>query len=292
MSDLAGLLKSVKELELVARKNAYSLLSGEYVTTLPGKGLLFHEARKYVLGEPIRMIDWNMTARLGEPYVKVFQDEREREVFVCLDVSPSMYSGWQEKTKLEYAIEMAATLAVSTIQSRDKLGFIIFNDKTLEVVRPQAGKIQLFRALKAFLKYSEMEEAPFCEQSDIRAAIHGVQQFQGKRFIIFILSDFIDQDVPDDLKYIRAVHDLNLLHIYDPFEYTYSKEVFFDAYAPEGERRDYSIYPGEPDSLESIRKYLDDECKRFRLSFGSFSTKEPVDRCLRELFHNKRKSLV
>ena len=94
--EFSELLKKVRELELIANKNVHSSLSGDYITSIPGKGLQFHEARKYNPGESIRLIDWNMTARLGEPYVKVVLDEREREVIIALDISPSMYSGWQD----------------------------------------------------------------------------------------------------------------------------------------------------------------------------------------------------
>jgi uncharacterized protein (DUF58 family) len=288
--DLTHLLKEVKELELVAKKNAYSLLSGEYVTSLPGRGLLFNEARKYVTGESIRMIDWNMTARLGEPYVKIFNEEREREVFIALDISPSMYVGWQDKTKIEYATELAATLAVSTISCGDKLGFILFNDKAVKVVKPKTGKIQLFRALKTFLDYSNAEPLP-CEVSDIRAAIHAVQQFRGKRFIIFIISDYIDRDVPEDLKYIRGVHDLSLVHVFDPFEYTKNNDILFDAISPEGKQAGKIISPGTTATLGSIQTYLKEESYKYRITYQSISTKTPVDMALRNLFHNKKKGI-
>ena len=289
--ELTSLLKEVKELELVAKKNAYSLLSGEYVTSVPGRGLLFNEARKYVTGESIRMIDWNMTARLGEPYVKIFNEEREREVFIALDISPSMYVGWQDKTKIEYATELAATLAVSTISSGDKLGFILFNDKAVKVVKPQTGKIQLFRALKTFLDYSNADPIP-CEVSDIRAAIHAVQQFRGKRFIIFIISDYIDRDVPEDLKYIRGVHDLSLVHVYDPLEYTKNTDVLFEAVSPEGKQTGKIISPGTTATLGSIQTYLKEESYKYRITYQSISTKTPVDMALRNLFHNKKKGIA
>ncbi|HMV80271.1 MAG TPA: DUF58 domain-containing protein, partial [Leptospiraceae bacterium] len=107
------LLQRVRNLELVGRKNAHSLLNGEYSTKIPGNGLQFHEARKYVSGESIRLIDWNITARQGEPYVKVLLEEREREIVIALDLSQSMHSGFQDRTKLEYAVELAASVAVS-----------------------------------------------------------------------------------------------------------------------------------------------------------------------------------
>ncbi|MEM7181856.1 MAG: DUF58 domain-containing protein [Spirochaetota bacterium] len=289
MTTLSQILKQVQELELIARKNAFSLLSGDYTSTIPGKGLHFHEARKYVLGEPIRMIDWNMTARLGEPYVKVFREEREREVFIAIDISSSMFTGWQDKTKIEYAQELAATIAVSTVGSRDKLGLILFNDVAVEVIKPVAGKVQLFKVLKKILSYTNSLPLK-SEFSDIRAAIHAIQKFRGRRFVIFLISDFIDHDVPEDLKYIRSIHDLSLIHVYDPFEYEYSKEIFFSAYSPEGDSTNYTIHPGSVASLQELQGYLQHECLKYKMSFTSNSVKESVSDVLRQLFIKKKRS--
>ena len=126
---LRDLLRKVRRLELVARRNVSSLFAGNYLTTILGQGLEFHEARRYVPGDSVRRIDWKMTARRGVPYVRTFLEERQREIFIALDVSPSMATGWQDKTKLEVAVEMAASLAVSAVDSGDRLGFVTFADR-------------------------------------------------------------------------------------------------------------------------------------------------------------------
>lgn len=290
MQDVKQILKNVNNLELIARKNAYSMAKGDYTTSIPGRGMDFHEARKYVMGEPIRSIDWNMTARLGEPYVKVFLDERQRDVFIALDVSPSMFVGWQNKTKIEYAIEVASTLSVSAIQSRDRLGHVLFTDKPLEIAIPRLGRKQLFRTLKSFLDYGK--QSPKTRSSDIRAAIHAIQKFKGNRFVVFIISDFIDQDVPEDLKYIQSKHDLNLIHIYDIVEYSSTKDLFFSAFSPEGYGKSNIIHPGEPSSLESIQKYLKEESLKYNINFISLSTRESISQALRNLFYLKKRRMV
>lgn len=288
MEDLVELLKQVRELELIARKNAYSLLAGDYTTTVAGSGMMFHEARKYVFGESIRMIDWNMTARLGEPYVKVHLEERQREVFIALDISSSMHTGWMDKTKIEYAVELAATLAVSSLKSRDKLGYILFTDQVVEMVKPSLGKLQLFRTLKAFVS-AQKKQPPKHKSSDIRSAIHAIQQQHGKKFIIFMISDFMDKDIPDDLKYLRAIHDLTMLHVYDPLEYTPTPEIMIPAYSPEGMVNDTILSPGETGGLEEMMRYLKDIGLSFKIAHKSFSTKDPVDTSLKELFHIKQR---
>lgn len=291
---VVDLLKKAKELELIARRNAHSLLAGDYTSTIPGRGLQFHEARKYVYGESVRMIDWNMTARLGEPYVKTFLEEREREVFIALDVSPSMFTGFQDRTKIEFAIEVAATLAFSSIQSRDKVGYIIFNNEAIEVVKPASGKTQLFRTIKAFLTHSETIPNKDA-QSDIRSVLHTLQKFKRSHFILFIISDFLDHDLPEDLKFSRVEHDINMLHIYDPIEYEFSKEVFFPSISPEsisGKKNSGILSPGELGSLEEMNAYLKNASVKYRISVNSMRTTLDVGRALKEFFHLKKRVIL
>ncbi len=289
-SALRELLAEVRELELVARKNVSSLFAGNYLTTIPGRGLEFHEARRYVQGEPVRRIDWKMTARMGVPYVRTFLEERQREIFIALDVSPSMATGWQQKTKLEIAVEMAATLAVSAIRAGDRLGFVTFSDRVLELDRPRGGKRQLFRALKTFAGVLGRPPAP-CSESDPRCAVHAIQRFRGRRFVVFLLSDFIDHDVPEDLKYFKRRHDVSLIHLYDPLEYAPPGPVRLPAFASEGSAGLASLAPGETGSLEEMVGFLKHECDKYAIELGSYPTTRPVGGALTELFLAKRRRL-
>lgn len=286
---MRDLLAEVRELELVARRNVSSLFAGNYLTTIPGRGLEFHEARRYVPGEPVRRIDWKMTARMGSPYVRTFLEERQREIFIALDVSPSMATGWQQKTKLEVAIEMAATLAVSAIGAGDRLGLVTFADRVFELERPRAGKRQLFRALKTLASVL-VREPEACAESDPRCAIHAIQRFRGRRFVVFLLSDFIDHDVPEDLKYFKKRHDVSLIHLYDPLEYCVPTDVLrLTAFAPEGAGVVTSLRPGETGSLEEMTGFLERECDKYGIEFGSYATTDPVGGALTELFQRKRR---
>ena len=287
---LRELLADVRELELVARRNVSSLFAGNYLTTIPGRGLEFHEARRYVQGEPVRRIDWKMTARMGVPYVRTFLEERQREIFIALDVSPSMATGWQEKSKLEVAVEMAATLAVSTVGAGDRLGFVTFADRVLELDRPRAGKRQLFRTLKTFVTALARPPEP-CRESDPRCAVHAVQRFRGRRFVVFVISDFIDHDVPEDLKYFKKRHDVSLIHLYDPIEYASASALRLAAYAPEGADGLASLAPGETGSLEQMTAFLERECEKYGIHLGSYATTDPVGGALTELFQRKRRRL-
>lgn len=286
----AALLKRVRELELKARRNAAGFFSGNYVQSVRGRGMVFHEARKYVMGESIRMIDWNITARMREPYVKTFLDEREREVFIALDVSPSMHTGWQERSKLEYAVEVAATLAVSATKARDRLGFLTFSDRIHEISRPVRARHQLFRALKTFLAHVDGGPSQ-AQESDARLAIHAVQAYRAKRFVVFVISDFIDHDIPADLRYVQAKHDVSFVHIFDPLEYEPAPQLRFLGVSPESPQAPALSTPGWAGNLEQMRKFLSDEGGRYQVLCASLSTRDPVDRGLMEFFHRKQKRL-
>ncbi len=263
-------------------------MAGDYASAILGSGLVFHEARKYVQGEPARLIDWNITARAGEPYVRVHQEERQREVIVALDVSPSMHVGFQARTKLEYAVELAATLAVSAIEGGDRLGWVVFADRALGSARPRPGRGQLFRGLKALLAHTGPWRRPV-EQSDPRAAIHAIEALGGGRYVVFLISDFIDHDVPDDLRYLRARHDVSLLHVFDPVEYAATGPIAFEAVSPEGEPRPRRLVPGAAGGLDEMQAFLRRAAGRHGIAVTSLATDRPVASALGEFFHHKRR---
>ena len=159
------LLHRVRHLEIAGRRNVASLLRGNYRTSFRGTGLDFHEARRYVPGEPIRSIDWRMTARRRAPYVRVHLEERQREVFLAVDISPSMFTGWQARTKIETALEIAATLAASAQEAGDRIATLTFSDRVHGFTPPRAGRRGLFAALRTLLE--AQHEGPHPDAGDI-----------------------------------------------------------------------------------------------------------------------------
>lgn len=288
-SNVLALLRSVQQLELVARQNAAGWLMGDYLTSIRGRGMVFHESRKYVAGEPARHIDWNVTARLGEPYVKVHLEERRRDVVIALDVSPSMHCGLGQRSKLELAVELAATLAVAAEGADDRLGLLVFADQLLHQARPRSGGAQLFRCLKAILEHCEPWQRTVAE-SDPRQVFHGLEKFGRGRCVVFLISDFIDHDIPDDLKYVQAKHDISLLHIYDPLEFM-TAPVVLRGRAAEGHRRG-PLVMGEAESLSAMQGFLRRQAAPYRLAVESFSTDQPLRLALARFFHRKRRQLA
>jgi uncharacterized protein (DUF58 family) len=278
------LLRRVRKLEYRAMKNAFSFLRGNYVTAIRGKGMDFHEARKYVYGESIRQIDWNITARMGEPYVRTYNEEREREVFIVLDVSRSMHTGWQDTRKIEYAVEMAVSLAYSAVYAGDRLGFLTYSDKVIDFSLPREGKVQFMRGLTAFYR-GAVEEAARTEYSDMRQAVHRIQRIKGKRFVIFFLSDFIEEDIPEDIRYLQAKHDVVLFHIYDPLEFERIEGLSFGTAAPEGRRVSARIAPGGICTLRKATNKIKSAAGTYNIRFKSLSTGDDMEKTLTELFY-------
>lgn len=291
-SQLADLLRAVERLELRARHNAGGLTRGDYRTAVRGQGLLFRETRKYVAGEPVRRIDWNITARLGEPYVRVHEEERRRDVVVALDLSPSMHGGLGEKTKLEHGVELASTLAASAIEGGDRLGHVLFSDRLIDDSWPRGGRRQLLRVLRSILEEVTSEDAlpaRGAAESDLRVAVDAVERRRRGRRVIFLISDFVDRDLPEDLRFLRRHHDVSLLHVYDPLEYAAaSPAVLFPAFAYEGRDRRARIRPGDTGGLAAAREQLRRRAARLGIACGDFPTDQPVSTGLRRLFAGRR----
>lgn len=284
--DAVELLRRVSRLETVARKNAATWLQGDYLTSIRGQGMVFHESRRYVAGEPARHIDWNVTARTGEPYVKVHLEERQRDVVLVVDVSPSMHTGFQRRTKLEVAVELAATLAVSAVEAGDRVGLVVFADEVLAELRPSGGRAQLFRVLRTLLEHTEPWRRAV-QESDPRRAIHALQRARNARFVVLMISDFVDHDLPDDLRYLRARHDVSLLHVYDPLELA-SAPVVLAGRSPEGGHVG-TFTLGEGDDAESWSRFFRQHAGRHRIATVSIGTDLPVRAALERFFHRKRR---
>ncbi len=296
IEDARQLLRQVQLLELAARRNTANLLTGDYATAILGRGLLFEESRKYVAGQPARWIDWNVTARTGEPYTKVHRQERQRDIFLAVDVSPSMHTGFQAKTKLEFAVELAATLAVSAIEEGDRLGLAVFADQMLGELRPRPGRRQLFRVLRALLDHTAPWERTVAV-SDPRTAIHAIQRHRGKRFVVFLISDFLDHDIPDDLKYFSTRHDVSLFHVFDPVEYSAGAAggALFVGRSPEGSAEQGSagwLRPEAGEDLATMRRFLETHGGRHRIDSICLSTAQGVAAGLTAFFHRKRRRQV
>lgn len=207
------LLKQVREIELKTRGLVNEVFSGEYHSVFKGRGMEFSEVREYQIGDDIRSIDWNVTARFGHPYVKIFEEERELTLMLLVDMSGSQMFGTFEKTKQQIAAELSAILAFSAMKNNDKVGLILFTDRIEKFVPPKKGKSHVLRLIRDILSFT-----PEGNRTDIKSALEYFNGAVKKRSIAFLISDFIDEGYEKILKTVGRKHDLIGVILKDPRE--------------------------------------------------------------------------
>lgn len=197
------LLKQVRQIEIRTKGLVNQVFSGEYHSVFKGRGMEFSEVREYQFGDDIRNIDWNVTARFGHPFIKVFEEERELTVLLMVDLSGSLMFGSLSKTKQRVAAELSAILAFSALKNNDKVGLILFTDKIEKFVPPRKGNKHVLRIIREVLSFE-----PEGNSTDIKAALEYMNNAIKKRSIVFLLSDFLDEGYEKILKVIGRKHDL------------------------------------------------------------------------------------
>jgi uncharacterized protein (DUF58 family) len=207
------ILKKVRRIEITTRGMVNDVFSGEYHSVFKGRGMDFAEVREYQVGDDIRTIDWNVTARIGHPYVKVFEEERELTVMLLVDASFSSEFGTAERMKGEIAAELCALLAFSAIKNNDKVGLIIFTDKIEKFVPPRKGKRHVLRVLRELLYFR-----PEDRQTDIGLALEVLSRVIRRRSTVFLVSDFLSKDYTRALRIANRKHDIVGIHLVDPRE--------------------------------------------------------------------------
>ena len=207
------ILKKVRKIEIKARGLSRQLFSGEYHSAFKGRGMAFSEVREYQYGDDIRSIDWNVTARLHHPYVKVFEEERELTVMLLVDVSGSNRFGTHHQFKEELVAEVAATLAFSAIQNNDKVGMIMFSDKIEKFIPPKKGSSHILRIIRELITFH-----PTSNGTDLAEALRYFSNVIKKRCTAFLLSDFYDDGYTDALKIASGKHDVVAIRIADEKE--------------------------------------------------------------------------
>lgn len=207
------ILKQVRKIEIKTKRLSNHIFSGEYHSSFKGRGMSFSEVREYQYGDDIRSIDWNVTARLRTPYVKVFEEERELTMLLMVDVSASEVFGTRHKTKNEIITELCAVLAFSAIQNNDKVGVIFFSDKVEKYIPPNKGKSHILRIIRELVDFKAEST-----KTNIEEALRFLSNVMKKKAIVFILSDFIDTNYQDALSLVSKRHDTAGIRIYDRFE--------------------------------------------------------------------------
>jgi len=214
-----NLLKNVRKIEIKSRGLSHQIFAGQYHSAFKGRGIAFSEVREYQYGDDIRDMDWNVTARMNAPYIKVFEEERELTVVLVIDVSGSRWFGTTKKLKKELLAEVAAILSFSASINNDKVGALFFSDKVEKFIPPKKGRSHLLRIIREMLEFE-----PESRQTNISEALRFLTNAIKKRCTAFILSDMMDIDNAEQPRFEEALkiavnkHDLAAIQVYDPRE--------------------------------------------------------------------------
>ena len=214
------LLRKVRKIEIRTKALSHQIFAGEYHSAFKGRGMAFSEVREYQYGDDVRNMDWNVTARLRSPYVKVFEEERELTVVLLVDVSRSGLFGTSVRTKRELLTEIAAVLSFSAILNNDKVGALFFSDHVEKFITPSKGRMHLLHIIREML---ELE--PTSDGTDVGAALRYLTNAIKKKCTVFLLSDMLDVDADgkpryeDALKVAAGRHDLSVIKVHDPVDY-------------------------------------------------------------------------
>jgi uncharacterized protein (DUF58 family) len=207
------LLKKVRKIEIKTRRLSNNIFGGEYHSTFKGRGMTFSEVRNYQFGDDVRSIDWNVTARYNEPFVKVFEEERELTLMLVVDVSSSGLFGTDNALKKNIITEISATLAFSALQNNDKVGLILFSDQIELFISPSKGKTHVLRIIRELIEFK-----PKSKKTNISTALEFLISVLKKKSIAFILSDFISSNYEKTLKIASKKHDLTGIKVFDKLE--------------------------------------------------------------------------
>ena len=286
--ETSELLKKVRKIEIKTKRLTNNLFTGQNHSAFKGKGMLFSEVRKYVPGDDVRDIDWNVTAKLSEPYIKIFEEERELTMMLMVDLSGSEFFGTSSMLKHDVITEICAVLSFSAMQNNDKVGLIFFTDQVELFIPPKKGKKHILRIIRELINFK-----PVGKKTDISKACEYLNNVVKKKSIVFILSDFIDNNYSNSISLISKKHDLTGIRVFDQFEqhlFPFGLGLFFDT-----ENNSYNWVDTSDDLVQkNIKKNYKKIVQYFKNSFlksgGSIvniSTKDSYIIKLLELFKNK-----
>lgn len=207
------ILKKIKRIQLKTNYLANEIFSGEYESAFRGRGMEFEEVREYLPGDEIRTIDWNVTARMGRPFVKIYREEREMSVMIMVDMSLTLDFGTRERLKRETAAEVAAVLAYAAIKSNDKVGLIMFTDRVEKYIPAKKGRGHVYRVIQEILTFE-----PEYQKTQIKIPLEYLMRVMHRHCIGFLISDFLDEGYERALSIAKRRHDIVCIQLYDPAE--------------------------------------------------------------------------
>ncbi len=286
--EVTDLYKKVKQLELKTLKLVNNLFSGEYQSAFKGRGMMFAEVRPYQYGDDVRSIDWNVTARYNQPYIKLFNEEREQTVMLCVDISRSGLFGSGNQRKLDLVAEISAVLALSAISNNDKVGMVLFTDRVEKIIPPRKGRRHVLRLIRELFS-----SEPQHSGTDISAGLDYVMRVIKKKSIIVLISDFQSKPYETSMKIANRRHELVPVQVTDPLEYELpnlgllplrdaetGETIMVDTSLP-SVRKDYH------ERRQAYQKQLKETIRRYKIDMVNVQTNASYIRELMRFFQRR-----
>src|SRR5210317_797928 len=286
------ILKKVRQIEIRTKNIVNDFFGGDYHSNFKGRGMTFSEVREYILGDDVRSIDWNVTAKTGKPHIKVFEEERELSVLLLIDVSSSGVFGSKNELKIDVAVEIAAMLSFSAIKNNDKVGLALFSDKIEKYIPPKKGKKHVLRLITDIVNYDFESNQ---KRTSIKNAIDFANKISKRKSVIFLISDFIDDNFWNELKFLNFKHDLVGLQIYDSYEKNFPNIGLINIYDSETGKKtwiDTSSRKNRKKFSENSNKTLNSfskKCKKIGFDLLQISTDDDYVKFLMQFFRKRAK---
>lgn len=286
MMEVSDLIKKVRKIELKTKKQSFELFSGNYKSTFKGRGMSFAEVRAYSFGDDVRSIDWNVTSRSQEPYIKEFEEERELTFLIMVDVSRSMEVGSSDTSKRDIVTELAATIAFSALRNNDKVGVLFFSEKVEKYIPPKKGKGHVLTIIRELIEVSSTHQ-----KTNVAEALRFLQNTLKKKSVVFLISDFIESpSYEKEVSIASTRHQFYGIHVYDQSEQNSAPiglAQLFNAETNSFQWVDTNSSSFKKELKVRFEKNIDNQKKQFEKignAFASLDIQEPYLPKLHRLF--------
>ena len=286
------ILKKVRQIEIRTKNVVNDFFGGDYHSNFKGRGMTFSEVREYVPGDDVRSIDWNVTARTGKPHIKIFEEERELSVLILIDVSSSGVFGSKKDLKIDLGVEIAAMLSFSAIKNNDKVGLALFSDKIEKYIPPKKGKKHVLRLITDIVNH-DFENSN--KRTSIKTAIDFANKISKRKSVIFLISDFIDDNFWNELKFLNFKHDVVGLQIYDSYERNFPNVGLINIHDSETGENTWidttskkNRYKFQKNSNEKLDKFSK-KCKNIGFDLLQINTDDDYIKFLMQFFRSRAK---
>ncbi|MAP66376.1 MAG: DUF58 domain-containing protein [Candidatus Marinimicrobia bacterium] len=278
------LIKKIKYIEIKTKMLVNNMFGGEYHSAFKGAGMEFNEVREYLPGDDIRSIDWNVTAKYQKPYLKIFEEERELNVLLAIDISGSSYYGSNYKLKKDTIIEIASILSLSASQNNDKVGILLFSNEIELFIPPNKGRVHILRIIRELLIFK-----PINRKTSIRNASEYLTKILKRKTVIFFMSDFFDKDFEKSIDILNKKHDLICLKVNDNFEYHLKKTGLLKFIDNETNKTSYVDLINDEKLIIDNANYFNKYCDRKNIDLVQINNNDEYIKSLVKFFRKRSK---